>query len=146
MKGCRAGHGTWHQAHYRTENVVDRVLKETQGERVDRVIEMDIAANAAIDMEFVRPNGQWMVYGSGSRQFTLPFFPMISRNFAVRFFIAYNLSDSDRRRAVEVLTDFLRHDALKHNIGLKLPLASIAEAHVAVESGTVTGNVVLSIG
>ena len=131
---------------YRTESVVQRVLEETLGAGVDRVIEMDIAANAAIDMEVVRPDGQWVVYGSGTRQFTLPFFPMISRNFGVRFFIVYNLSDSDRRRAIEILTDFLLRDALQHNIGLKLPLASIAEAHQAVESGAVTGNVVLSIG
>jgi NADPH2:quinone reductase len=130
---------------YRTENVVDRVMAETQGEGVDRVIEMDIAANAVIDMEIVRPNGQWVIYGSGARQFTLPFFPMISRNFAVRFFIVYNLSDSDRRRAIAVLNDFLRRDVLKHNIGMKRPLAAIAEAHDAVESGAVIGNVVLSI-
>lgn len=130
---------------YRTESVVDRVLQETQGKGVDRVIEMDIAANAAIDMEVVRSNGQWVVYGSGARQFTLPFFPMISRNFGVRFFIVYHLSDADRRRAVEALTDFLRRDVLQHNIGMKLPLASIPEAHDAVESGAVTGNVVLSI-
>lgn len=130
---------------YRTENVVDRVRDATQGEGVDRVIEMDIAANSAINIEVVRPNGQWVVYGSGARQFTLPFFPMILHNFGVRFFIVYNLSDSDRRRAVAVLTDFLRRDALQHNIGMKLPLVSIAEAHNAVESGVVTGNVVLSI-
>lgn len=130
---------------YRTEPVVDRVLEETQGEGVDRVIEMDIAANAAINMAVVRPNGQWVVYGSGARQFTLPFFPMISRNFGVRFFIVYNLSDQDRQRAVGLLTEFLRNEALQHNIGMKLPLASIAEAHRAVESGSVTGNVVLSI-
>eukprot|EP01037_Dinobryon_pediforme_P005072 gene5072-5122_t len=123
---------------YRTENVVDRVWDARQGEGVDRVIEIDSAANSAIDLEVVRPNGQWVVYGSGARQFTIPFFPMISRNFGVR--------DSDRRRAVAVLTDFLRRDALQHNIGMKLPLVSIAEAHDAVESGVVTGNVVLSIG
>jgi NADPH2:quinone reductase len=130
---------------YRTENVVERVKAETQGDGIDRVIEMDIAANAAVDMEVVRPGGQWVVYGSGARQFTLPFFPMVSRNFAVRFFIVYNLNDKDRRRAIAILDDFLRRDALQHNIGLKLPLASIAEAHVAVEGGAVTGNVVLSI-
>jgi NADPH:quinone reductase len=130
---------------YRTEPVALRVLEETHGDGVDRVIEVDVAANAAIDMEVVRPNGQWVVYGSGARQFTLPFFPMISRNFGVRFFVVYNLSDSDRRRAVGVLTDFLRRETLQHNIAVKLPLASIAEAHRAVESGAVTGNVVLSI-
>lgn len=131
---------------YRTESVVERVREATQGHGVDRVIEVDVAANAAIDMEVVRPDGQWVVYGSGARQFTLPFFPMIARNFGVRFFIVYHLSDADRRRAVGVLTDFLRRELLQHNIALKLPLASIAEAHRAVESGTVTGNVVLSMG
>jgi NADPH2:quinone reductase len=130
---------------YRTESVVERVLEETQGHGVDRVIEVDVAANAAIDMEVVRPDGQWVVYGSGARQFTLPFFPMISRNFGVRFFVVYNLSDSDRRRAVGILTDFLRRETLQHNIALKLPLASIVQAHRAVEGGAVTGNVVLSI-
>jgi NADPH:quinone reductase len=131
---------------YRTESVVERVREATQGHGVDRVIEVDVAANAAIDMEVVRPDGQWVVYGSGARQFTLPFFPMIARNFGVRFFIVYHLSDADRRRAVGVLTDFLQRGLLQHNIALKLPLASIAEAHRAVESGAVSGNVVLSLG
>ena len=89
-------------------------------------------------------NGWFMAVGHGSS--LCRFFPMISRNFAVRFFIVYKLRDSDRRRAINILTDFLQRDVLQHNIGLKLPLASIAKAHQAVESGTVTGNVVLSIG
>jgi len=131
---------------YRTESVVERVREATQGDGVDRVIEVDVAANAAIDLEVVRPDGQWVVYGSGTRQFTLPFFPMISRNFGVRFFIVYNLSESDRHRAVGILTDFLRRDALQHNIAVTLPLDSIAQAHRAVESGAVTGNVILSMG
>ena len=85
------------------------------------MIEMDIAANAAINMEIVRPNGPRVVYGSDARQFILRFSPMISRNFGVRFFIVYHLSDSDRARAGGILTDFLRRDALHHNIGMKLP-------------------------
>jgi NADPH:quinone reductase len=131
---------------YRTESVVERVREATQGHGVDRVIEVDVAANAAIDMEVVRPDGQWVVYGSGARQFTLPFFPMIARNFGVRFFIVYHLSEADRRRVVRVLTDFLQRGLLQHNIAVKLPLASIAQAHRAVESGAVSGNVVLSLG
>lgn len=130
---------------YRSEDVVQSVLDATDGAGVDRVIEVDIAANAAIDMKVVRPDGRWVVYGSGARQFTLPFFPMISRNIGVRFFIVYHLSDADRLRAIEVLTDCLQRDVLQHNIAIRLPLASIAEAHRAVESGVVTGNVVLSL-
>jgi len=130
---------------YRRENVVDRIREATRGAGVDRVVEVDIAANAAIDMEVIRPNGIWVVYGSGARQFNLPFFPMISRNILVRFFIVYHLSDADRLRANAVLDDFLRRHLLKHNIALRLPLASIAQAHELVESGTAVGNVVVSI-
>ena len=130
---------------YRTESVADRVREETAGEGIDRVIEVDIAANAGVDVEVVRPDGMWVVYGSGARQFTLPFFPMISRNVLVRFFIVYNLSSSDRQRANEFLDGCLRRDMLRHNIAARLPLASVAQAHELVESGKVMGNVVVSI-
>lgn len=130
---------------YRRENVVERVREATGGAGVDRVIEVDIAANAGIDMEVVRPDGMWVVYGSGARQFSLPFFPMISRNILVRFFIVYQLSEADRQRANAVLDDFLRRNLLQHNIAVRLPLASIAQAHELVEAGSVVGNVVLSI-
>jgi NADPH2:quinone reductase len=130
---------------YRSENVVERVREATDGAGVDRVIEVDIAANAAIDMEVVRPDGMWAVYGSGARQFSLPFFPMISRNILVRFFIVYQLNAADRLRANVVLDDFLRRNLLHHNIAARLPLASIARAHELVEAGSVVGNVVVSI-
>jgi len=130
---------------YRTESVVDRVREATLGEGVDRVIEVDVAANAAINTEIVRPNGLWVVYGSGAREFTLPFFPMILRNIGVRFFIVYNLSEADRQRALGHLDDCLRRDLLQHNIALRLPLASIVQAHLAVESAALAGNVVVSL-
>jgi NADPH:quinone reductase len=130
---------------YRTENVVERVREATAGAGVDRIIEVDIAANAAIDMEVIRPDRMWVVYGSGARQFSLPFFPMISRNILVRFFIVYQLSAADRARANAVLDDFLRRNLLQHNIAARLPLASIAQAHELVEAGSVVGNVVMSI-
>jgi NADPH2:quinone reductase len=130
---------------YRRENVVERVREATAGAGVDRVIEVDIAANAAIDMEVVCPDGMWVVYGSGARQFSLPFFPMISHNILVRFFIVYQLSAANRLRANAVLDDFLRRNLLQHNIAARLPLASIAQAHELVEAGSVVGNVVVSI-
>ncbi|MDD0815824.1 NADPH:quinone reductase [Curvibacter sp. HBC28] len=138
--------GTDVTVNYRSEPVAERVLEATQGEGVDRVIEVDIAANAALNLAVVRPNGLWVVYGSGAREVSLPFFPMIARNVGLRFFIVYNLNEDDRRRAIAVLTDFLRTDRLQHHIGLRLPLAQVAKAHEAVESGQVVGNVVLSTG
>lgn len=130
---------------YRSEDVVQRVRDATASTGVDRIIEVDIAANAALDLEVVRPGGLWVVYGSGTREFSLPFFPLIARNVLARFFIVYQLSATDRQRAVVLLNEFLRRGVLTHNIAARLPLASIAQAHRTVEEGSVAGNVVLAI-
>jgi NADPH2:quinone reductase len=130
---------------YRREDVAARVRETTGGRGVDRVIEVDIAANDGLDAELVRSGGDWMVYGSGQGQFSLPFFPLIAKNQNLHFFIVYNLETAQRRRAETVLADLLRRGAVVHNIGERLPLAQVARAHQLVERGEVTGNVVLAI-
>jgi NADPH2:quinone reductase len=112
---------------------------------VDRIIEVDIAANGALDAEVLRPGGDWLVYGSGQGQATLPFFPLIVKNQTLHFFIVYNLTPEDRRRAETVLAGFLQSGALLHNIAQRLPLSEIAAAHERVERGEAVGNVVLAI-
>ena len=130
---------------YRRENVAERVRQATQGKGVDRIIEVDIAANAALDVDIIRPGGDCVVYGSGAAQFNLPFFPLIVKNVVLRFFIVYNLEDRDRERAIATLTGLLERNALSHNIAERLPLAQIAQAHELVAQGRAVGNVVLAI-
>ena len=130
---------------YRREPVAQRVLEATQGVGVDRVIEVDIAANALLNLDIVRPGGEFVVYGSGAMTFNLPFGPLISKNLTLAFFIVYKLAAADRERAVSTLTEFLTTGVLSHNIGERLPLAEIALAHEHVEQGQTLGNVVLSI-
>jgi NADPH2:quinone reductase len=81
---------------YRRENVAEHVRQATHGEGVDRIIEVDVAANAAVDLDVIRSGGECIVYGSGAAQFTLPFFPLILKNVALRFFIVFNLKSDDR--------------------------------------------------
>ena len=131
---------------YRASDAAQRLREATQGEGIDRIIEVDLAANAALNLAVMRPGALWVVYGNGGRQFTLPFFPMISSRALLRFFIVYDLCAIDRGRAVDQLTEWLRRGALQHNIGLRLELASIAQAHDAVESGQAGGNVLLRVG
>lgn len=130
---------------YRAEDVPSRVRAATQGHGIDRIVEVDIAANAALDLELLRPGGECVVYGSGAGQFQLPFFPLISKNLGLRFFIVYNLADDDRARAETLLTRFLARGALQHQVAARLPLAQVAEAHELIEQGRVVGNVVLQI-
>jgi NADPH:quinone reductase len=130
---------------YRREDVVQRVRQGTGGEGVDRVIEVDVAANGKLDAELLRPGGDLVVYGSGAAQFELPFFPLIVKNVTMRCFIVYNLSHADRQHAVDTLTGLLMRGTLQHQIAERLPLSQIARAHELVERGEALGNVVLAI-
>lgn len=130
---------------YRDEDATERLREATGGEGVDRVVEVDIAANAALDLAVLRRGGLCVVYGSGAPQFTLPFFPLIANNLLMRFFIVYHLSDSERAAAQDQLRPLLERGELDHRVALRLPLQDIAQAHQAVEGGRVVGNVVLEV-
>lgn len=130
---------------YRDPGAAARILEATGGAGVDRVVEVDIAANAALDAQVLRTGGQCVVYGSGKGEFALPFFPLIVKNLDLHFFIVYNLAPADRERATRTLTQWLQAGRLRHRIAARLPLARAAEAHQLVESGQVVGNVVLQL-
>jgi NADPH:quinone reductase len=130
---------------YKREDVAAAVLKATGNSGVDRVIELDIAANAGLDAAVVAPNGDWVVYGSGAGRFSLDFFPLIAKNVTARFFIVYHLTQADRRAATAKLTALLEAGRLQHNITHRVPLSDIARAHELVESGAAGGNVVVDV-
>ena len=130
---------------YRSEGAARLLLDASGGQGVDRIVELDIAANAALDVEIVRAGGECVVYGSGAPKFEVPFFPLIAKNVGLRFFIVYNLAEPDRARALATLAGFLERGALVHNIAERLPLAQIAQAHERVEQGRLVGNMVLAI-
>ncbi len=130
---------------YRKEDVAARVLEATSGEGVDRVIEVDFAANVTVAFAAVKPEGDIVVYGSGKGEIAVPFFAAIIKNVRVRFFIVYNLLPADRAAAIAQLTQWLQREQLQHLIGTRLPLDAIAEAHGVVESGRAVGNVILQV-
>lgn len=130
---------------YRQEDVAQRVREATGGHGVDRIIEVDVAANAGTNAQAMAPCGDWVVYGSGKGEVALPFFPLIVNNATLRFFIVYNLAPAERQRAVATLTSLLEEGSISHNVAQRMPLAQIARAHELVAGGTVTGNVVLSV-
>jgi len=130
---------------YKDEPLVERVAELTQGAGVDRIIELDLAANGAANLEMLKPGGECVSYGSGASPLQLPFFPLIAKNLQLKFFIVYHLSPGDRQRAVATLTQLLKHNRLQHNIALRLPLAELVQAHEQVESGRAVGNVVVGL-
>lgn len=128
---------------YRSEQVADRVLAETAGLGVDRVIEVDAAKNASLLPHLIARNGLCVVYGSSAPQISYEFGPMILSGAAVRYFIVYELAVEVRRKAIEELSDWMRQGFLRHNKVKTFPLEDIAAAHEAVERGEVLGKVIV---
>lgn len=131
---------------YRREDVVRRLRDETGGHGIDRVIEVDFAANAQLDFDALAPGGDVVVYGSGQPEISVPFVPGILKNISVHFFIVYHLTAPERADAISGLGRLLADGRLQHNIAARLPLDRIAEAHELVESGRAVGNVIVSLG
>lgn len=130
---------------YKTDDLPSTIADVTHGQGIDRIVEVDLAANINTDIALLRPNGEVVAYGSGASEIGVPFSAAIRKGVHMYFFIVYNLENAVRASAIKDLTALLERNHLSHNIAARLPLARIAEAHDLVEHGRVTGNVILEI-
>lgn len=131
---------------YKTEHVAERIREVTSGAGVDRVIEMDLAVNGALDLEVLRIGGECVAYGSSPAPLNLAFPILLAKNIQLKFFMVYHLTEADRARAQAALQRMLSRGGLIHNIAEQLPLKRIVDAHEIIEAGRATGNLVLRVG
>jgi NADPH2:quinone reductase len=137
--------GADHVIDYKTEPVAERVRELTQGRGIDRVIELDMAVNGAMDLELLCPGGEVVAYGSSPKPLDLPFPVLLAKNLQIKFFMVYHLDPADRARATGALQRLLARADLQHNIAERLALDDIVQAHEAVEGGRLRGNLVLRV-
>ena len=125
----------------KSEDVVARVRELTGGAGVDRIIEVDFAANRAADAALIRPNGWIAAYSSSSDPTpVLDYYAFQGKGANLRFVQGFNLPPDAREAAQRFIA---RHAAeLRIRVGAALRLDRIAQAHRLVEAGG-TGNVVL---
>ena len=130
---------------YRSEDVGARVRRLTVGRGVDAVIEVDLTANAKLLPAVLRPHGVVVVYGTGAAEASIPSQWLMLNSVTLRPFLIYDISAADRSAVLDDLSMLLGQGRLVHAVGKRFPLDAIAEAHEAVERGTVIGNVVLDV-
>ncbi len=128
---------------YREEDVVERVMALTQGQGVDRVVEVDMSSNGRLLHRYCAHGAVVAGYGSNTQEAVFPFSPTISKGIAVRFYIVYELNAAQRATAIGALNAWLERDLLRHAVAARLPLAQCAAAHEAVREGRCIGNLVL---
>lgn len=140
------GGGARHVVDYRRDDVVDRVRELTGGEGVDRVIEVDLAANIETDVEVLRPNGTVASYSSTSGpELPLSYYPLAFKDLRIHFVQGYLLPSAARQAAIEDLTRWLSSRRVDVRIAKLFPLSGTAAAHELLESGLADGKVVVMV-
>jgi NADPH2:quinone reductase len=128
------------------EDVQEAVLRLTGGRGVDRIVEVALGANLEADAAMLAPSGTIAAFASdGDPERPLLFRPLLLKNATIRFVLVYLVSREAHRQAARDLTAHLSAGALKHSIARRLPLASIVEAHEAMEAGHLDGKVIVEV-
>jgi NADPH:quinone reductase len=128
---------------YRTETLAERLGAMTSGHGADRIIEVDFLANAPLYPGLLAPHGSSIIYGTDLREAKVPAVWMLTHSITLRFFLIYLVDAATRTASAGEITRLL--GKLHHNIDRVLPLERIVEAHEAVESGNLSGKLLLSL-
>lgn len=130
---------------YHNEDVGAAILEHTDGAGVDAVIDMDFSSTSLlIPSAALAPHSTIYCYGSNDMgELGVPFRDLLFKSITLKFFLVYDLSESERMSAISRLEQFLISATSETRIGAELPLDEIVKAHELVESGKATGNVVI---
>jgi NADPH2:quinone reductase len=136
--------GADHVISYRSENVAERVLALTDGDGVDRVVDVAFGVNLAANLAALKPNGILSAYSSDAEPNpVLPLFPLLRKNITVHFMIIYPLPRQVLRQALRDITAAVATKALVPVVSRRLPLSDFVEANDIVARLSGIGNVVV---
>ena len=118
----------------------------TNGELIDRVVDVEFGANLKTVIDVIRVGGTIATYSSTvAPEPKLPFFRMMYKDLTVRFVIVYAMPESAKQFAIADIGKALDGGQLQHRIAANVPLDEIARANELVEEGKIRGCVVLAI-
>ncbi len=138
--------GPDHVLNYREQNVVAVIKELTDSAGVDRIIEVEFGGNLSVSNQVLKAGGVIAAYGSAAVPMPqLPFYPMMFNHTTLHLLLVYTLTPKQRQRACGLISDALKSEILNNHIGARFALDKTAQAHVAVESGSVIGNVVVNV-
>ena len=139
--------GAAHVFDYRDPDLAARIMTATNGQGIDRAVEVEFGENAALLAVVMKPLGRVAAYASGKAMTpNLPFGPYLFKAITIEIVLIYLLPEQARRAAVTRLHAALTSGALVPAIHTRLPLERCAEAHEAVMTPGRGGAVLLDIG
>jgi NADPH:quinone reductase len=129
----------------RSTDLVGEILRvEPQG--FNRVIDVDFASNQSVNIAALRSGGTLVAFASDSDVApTLDFSAFMYKDIRLHALLIYEASLDALAAAQSDISKLLMRGRLKHQIGVRLPLDRIIEAHEAQESRKVTGKILLDV-
>jgi NADPH:quinone reductase-like Zn-dependent oxidoreductase len=122
------------------------VLDLTEGQKIDRVIDVEFGANLSELLNCVTIGATIATYSSTVvPEPALPFRTMMFMDLTVRMVIVYAMPEEAKAQAVADTQTALTEGGLQHRIAKTLPFDRMAKAHEVIEEGSVRGCVVVSI-
>ena len=145
-KGAIAkGAGADEVLNYRDDDYVDQGLALTEGRGADRIIEVNLSANAPLYDQILAPKGTVVIYGTDDAIAQVPAMNFIVRGAQLKWFIVYELTEAELAEGVDYLNGMLADGALETLISDRFPLEDISAAHDCIADARNLGNVVLNI-
>ena len=131
---------------YKTDDVVEAVNNFTNGEGVDRIVEVEFGGNLSVSEQIIKTNGVIAAYGSvAAGNPELPFYNLMFKNTVLKMYLIYIVPVEARMKIIEGLTKALSENALVHQIAKSFDLTDTIQAHKTVEAGKLIGNTVINL-
>ena len=131
---------------YRQDGLVDAIMDASNGEGIDRIIDVEFGVNIQTSVSVLKTGGVIASYSS-SKSMTpeIPFYPLMFNNISLQLVLVYNMSEEAKIAATKAVYAALSRDALVHRIAQRFPLEQTSDAHLAIEAGGLDGCVVVEI-
>lgn len=134
--------GADHVVNYRDEDAADQI--RALGKPADRVVELALGQNLALDLAVCRPHASISVYAADGPDPVLPIRLCMNANVRLEFVLLYGVPAAAMDQAAADITLALADGALSPLPVTSFALADVAQAHDAVEHRTV-GKVLVSL-
>lgn len=131
---------------HRESDWAAKVLKINNGDRVDRVVDVEFGANLPQVLKLIRTSGVIATYSSTQvREPSLPFLQMMFMDLTIRMVIVYAMPEEAKQDAMEAITGALENQALQHRIPHELSFSEMAKSHQLIEQAGFGGCVIVHI-
>lgn len=130
---------------HRDDDWAAQIVAANDGNKVDRVIDVEFGANLPAVLDMIRTSGTIVTYSSTLvAEPKLPFYRMMFMDLVIRMVIVYAMPEDAKQSAMDDIETALREESLQHRVAHVLPLEETSRAHQLIEQGGFRGCVVVS--